>query len=268
MVRVNDGLPEKPDPVSSKSNGSSEEKPQVLGQVESFLTFVHVRQRVRISELGLIEGEPLRELCRLMEPKTGRFGYPLQEREVPLLFFVDTLCRACGMVRLEDFHLKTSQYGYLYLARPAERRHTMLLSAFVKDYPWHFLFPRGAIAKQLEENKLDALRFLLGREAGEMTPISEFSTGLAGRLGFNPGTQPKPYPKYITEWTIRHAFLQPLSVLGVLTLLNGKGGKVMNVKTAEALAISERGSQLLRRREIGLTEGDSGSLSERPVEKA
>lgn len=251
--------------MNAEGMTSSGERPRVLGQVERFLTFVHVRQKVRISELGLIEGEPLRELCRLMEPTSGRSGYPKQEREVPLLFFVDTLCRACGMVRLEDFHLKTSQYGYLYLARAAEKRHTMLLSAFLKDYPWHFLFPRGVVARQLEDSRLGALRYLLDRKPDEETAIAEFSVALSKRLGLDPGTQPQPYPEHIIEWTIRHAFLQPLSILGILTLLNNKGGEVIDVRAAEAFSVSFEGSELLNKSEIGLSDDGLAGGSDIPV---
>ncbi len=228
----------------------SKAQPAIVGQVERLLTYLHSNPVRTSRESGLIASESLQEIARLLLPTAGRYGYLPDERYYPEVFFVDTLCRFSGMTTLADGELGVSQYGYLYLSREPDRRLVMLASAFVNDYPWAVLFPRGALAARIAKQRADALQFVLNLKAGSQTQIDRFAAELGDHLGIDLDDKNPPYPSLILEWALRHILITPLARLGVMRLFSQDGAAVDDIKSASSIELTEAGKSLLTLREV------------------
>jgi len=222
----------------------------IIGQVERFLAYIHSNSVRTSRQSQLIAGENLQEIVRLFDPTAGRYGYLPDERHYPEVFFVDTLCRYSGMTVLSNGELGVTQYGYLYLSREPERRLVMLASAFVNDYPWAVLFPRGDLAAKIAKQRADALQFVLNLKPGTQTQIDKFAAGLADRLQIDLDDKNPPYPGLILEWVLRHILITPLVRLGVMRLFSQDGAGVEDIKSASSIELTEAGKALLTSREV------------------
>ena len=231
---------------------SDEAKPQpaIVAQAASLLTYVHANHVDVSPETKLIANESLREIVRLFDPAAGRYGYLPDERYYPDVFFVDTLCRFSGMTTCSDGALKVSQHGYFYLSREPERRLVMLASAYVNDYPWSALFPRGDLGPQITKRRGEVLELILGLEPDSAIQLGEFSQTLAKCLGIVMSDKNPPCPSLILEWVVRHILIKPLSRLAVLRLLDGDGVVVDDIREGRSFELTERGKSLLTLREV------------------
>jgi len=226
------------------------EAPAIVGQAERFLTYLHAN-RVRVSqESGLIEKKNLQEIARLFDPTAGRYGYLPDERHYSDVYYADTLCRFSGMTTCSDGVLSVSQYGYLFLSREPERRLIMLASAYVNDYPWSVLFPRGDLGQKITQRRADVLDIVLALEPGSAVQLDEFSDGLREKLGMTLSDKNPPYPSLIFGWVIRQILIKPLSRLGITRLLTDDGSPVEDIRSARSFELTRDGKELLMLREV------------------
>ncbi len=231
---------------------SDETKPQpaIVAQAANLLTYIHANHVHVLPETKLIVNENLREIVRLFDPTAGRFGYLPSERHYPDVFFVDTLCRFSGMITCSDGALSVSQHGYFYLSREPERRRIMLASAYVNDYPWSVLFPRGDLGLQITKRRGEVLELILSLAPDSAIQLGEFSQTLAKRLGIALSDKNPPYPSLVLEWVIRHILIKPLSRLAVLRLLDADGAVVDDITEGRSFELTESGKSLLMLREV------------------
>jgi len=231
---------------------SDETKPQpaIVAQAASYLTYVHANHVDVSPETKLIANENLREIVRLFDPAAGRFGYLPSERHYPDVFLVDTLCRFSGMTTCSDGALSVSQHGYFYLSREPERRLIMLAAAYVNDYPWSMLFPRGDLGHQIMRRRGEAIELILSLKPGSAIQLEEFSQTLAERLEIALSNKNPPYPSLILEWVVRHILIKPLSRLAVLRILDADGAVVDDIKEGRSIELTEGGKSLLTLREV------------------
>lgn len=231
-----------------------EPAPVIVGQAERFLIYIHAN-RVQVSpESGLIENQSLQEIVRLFDPTAGRYGYLPDERYYQDVFFVDTLCRFSGLTACFDAALSVSQFGYLFLSREPKRRLIMLASAYVNDYPWSALFPRGDLGHRITERRAEVLDLILRLEPGSAVRLDEFSETLRENQGIVLSDKNPPYPSLILEWVIRHILIKPLSRLAVVRLLTDDGKQVDDIKLARSFELTKDGRELLMLREVKYAE--------------
>jgi len=232
------------------SSSETHKAPAIVGQAARLLTYVHAN-RVRVSpENGLIANQSLQEIVRLFDPTAGRYGYLPDERHYPDVFFVDTLCRFSGLATCSDDALSVSQHGYLFLSREPERRLIMLASAYVNDYPWSVLFPRGDLGAKIAERRADVLDLVLGLEPDSAVQLDEFSECLRENLDIVLSDKNPPYPSLILEWVIRHILVKPLSRLAAVRLLTDDGNQVDDIRLARSFELTKDGKELLMLREV------------------
>ncbi len=224
--------------------------PAIVGQAERFLTYVHSNRISLSPESGLIANQSLQEIVRLFDPTAGRYGYLPNERHYPDVFFADTLCRFSGMTTASDGALRVSQHGYLFLSREPETRLIMLASAYVNDYPWSVLFPRGDLGARIAERRADVLDLVLALEPDSAVQLDEFSERLRENLGIALTDKNPPYPNLILEWVIRHILIKPLSRLAVVRLLTEDSNRVDDIRSARSFELTKDGKELLMLREV------------------
>lgn len=231
-----------------------EPAPAIVGQAERFLIYIHANCVQVSPESGLIENQSLQEIVRLFEPTAGRCGYLPDERYYPDVFFVDTLCRLGGLTAWFDAALSVSQFGYLFLSREPRRRLVMLASAYVNDYPWSMLFPRGDLGRKIAERRAEVLDLILRLEPGSAVRLEEFSETLRENLGIVLSDKNPPYPSLTLEWVIRHILIKPLSRLAVVRLLTDDGKQVDDIKLTHSFELTKDGRELLTLREVKYAE--------------
>ncbi|MBN1593330.1 MAG: hypothetical protein JW941_08825 [Candidatus Coatesbacteria bacterium] len=224
--------------------------PGIVEQTISFLKYIHTN-RVELSpDFRLIENTSLREIARLFDPIAGRYGYLPDERHYPDVFFIDTLCRFSGMTSVAGDRLGVSQHGYLFLSREAEKQLMMLASAFVNDYPWHILFPRGDLGKGLERRRGEVLDLISSLEPDVVVEVRSLCKTLSGNLEIELSDENPPYPTLIFEWAVRHILIAPLSRLLILELLTSDGNPAIDLKGCHSVRLSKSGKEILTKREV------------------
>lgn len=230
--------------------------PETVEQTERLLKYIHFNSPALSSDSQLIARDDLIPLVRLFEPTAGRYGYLPDERHYPDVYFLDTLCRFSGMTKAANMRLAVTKYGYLYLARCPRRRLIMLVSAFVNDYPWFVMFPRGELAERITNQKSEVMDLLLKLQPGAKTGLAQFADSLRAHLGISLSNEASPYPELMLEWITRHIIIKPLQSFGIARLLNQDGALVDDIREATDFVITEAGRQLVSSRDVALCSGE------------